>query len=326
MLSLPPRRRCASMCGLFNMNRNIMKTLRIAVVGYGNIGRFAVEAVQAAPDMELAGIVRRSATVAAAEAKELAGIQVVTDVGALGKVDVAILCGPTRSIPDTAPQYLERGIHTIDSFDIHGEQLWQLRSNLDAVGKKHGSVAVVSAGWDPGSDSLLRTLLLAMAPKGLTYTNFGPGMSMGHSVCAKGKPGVKDALSMTIPTGTGVHRRMVYVQLEPGVDLAQVTAAITADDYFSHDDTRVFAVPSIDELKDMGHGVLMERKGVSGASHNQLFEFRMTINNPALTSQIMVSCARAAALRLKPGAYTMPEIAPMDLLPGDRATLIKTLV
>ena len=303
-----------------------MKTLRIAVVGYGNIGRFAVEAVQAAPDMELAGIVRRSATVAAAEAKELAGIQVVTDVGALGKVDVAILCGPTRSIPDTAPQYLERGIHTIDSFDIHGEQLWQLRSNLDAVGKKHGSVAVVSAGWDPGSDSLLRTLLLAMAPKGLTYTNFGPGMSMGHSVCAKGKPGVKDALSMTIPTGTGVHRRMVYVQLEPGVDLAQVTAAITADDYFSHDDTRVFAVPSIDELKDMGHGVLMERKGVSGASHNQLFEFRMTINNPALTSQIMVSCARAAALRLKPGAYTMPEIAPMDLLPGDRATLIKTLV
>jgi diaminopimelate dehydrogenase len=308
------------------MNRNIMKTLRIAVVGYGNIGRFAVEAVQAAPDMELAGIVRRSATVAAAEAKELAGIQVVSDVGALGKVDVAILCGPTRSIPDTAPRYLERGIHTIDSFDIHGDKLWQLRSNLDAVGKQHGSVAVVSAGWDPGSDSLLRTLLLAMAPKGLTYTNFGPGMSMGHSVCAKGKPGVKDALSMTIPTGTGVHRRMVYVELEPGTDLAQVTAAIKADDYFSHDDTRVFAVPSIDELKDMGHGVLMERKGVSGASHNQLFEFRMTINNPALTSQIMVSCARAAALRLKPGAYTMPEIAPMDLLPGDRATLIKTLV
>jgi len=302
------------------------KTLRIAVVGYGNIGRYAVEAVQAAPDMELAGIVRRSTALSAQEAKELAGIPVVTDVEALGKVDVALLCGPTRSIPDTAPQYLSRGIHTVDSFDIHGDQLWQLRSNLDAVGKQHGSVAVVSAGWDPGSDSLIRALLLAMAPKGLTYTNFGPGMSMGHSVCAKSKPGVKDALSMTIPTGTGVHRRMVYVELEAGADLAQVTAAIKADEYFAKDDTRVFAVPSIDELKDMGHGVLMERKGVSGATHNQLFEFRMTINNPALTAQIMTSCARAAALRLAPGAYTMPEIAPMDMLPGDRETLVKTLV
>ncbi|MCL2829906.1 MAG: diaminopimelate dehydrogenase [Betaproteobacteria bacterium] len=303
-----------------------MKTLRIAVVGYGNIGRFSVEAVQAAPDMELAGVVRRSAALSKEEAKELAGIEVVTGIEKLGKVDVALLCGPTRSIPETAPQYLMRGIHTVDSFDIHGEKLWQLRSNLDAIGKKHGSVAVVSAGWDPGSDSLLRTLLLAMAPRGLTYTNFGPGMSMGHSVCAKSKPGVRDALSMTIPTGTGVHRRMVYVELEPGADLAQVTAAIKEDEYFSHDDTRVFAVPDIGELKDMGHGVLMERKGVSGATHNQLFEFRMTINNPALTSQIMVSCARAAALRLSPGAYTMPEIAPMDMLPGDRETLVKTLV
>jgi diaminopimelate dehydrogenase len=303
-----------------------MKTLRIVVVGYGNIGRYAIEAVRAAPDMELAGVVRRSTALSKEEANELAGIEVVTDVEKLGKVDVALLCGPTRSIPETAPQYLSRGIHTVDSFDIHGEKLWQLRSNLDAVAKKHNSVAVVSAGWDPGSDSLLRALLLAMAPKGLTYTNFGPGMSMGHSVCAKSKPGVRDALSMTIPTGTGVHRRMVYVELEPGADLAQVTAAIKEDEYFAHDDTRVFAVPNIDELKDMGHGVLMERKGVSGASHNQLFEFRMTINNPALTSQIMVSCARAAALRLSPGAYTMPEIAPMDMLPGDREMLVKTLV
>jgi diaminopimelate dehydrogenase len=303
-----------------------MKTLRIAVVGYGNIGRYAVEAVRAAPDMELAGVVRRSASASAEEAKQLAGIEVVTDVEKLGQVDVAILCGPTRSIPDTAPRYLARGIHTIDSFDIHGEALWKLRSELDAVGKKHGSVAVVSAGWDPGSDSMLRALMLAMAPRGITYTNFGPGMSMGHSVAAKSKPGVKDALSMTIPTGTGVHRRMVYVELEPGADPARVTAAIKEDDYFAHDDTRVFAVPDIDQLKDVGHGVLMERKGASGATHNQLFEFRMTINNPALTSQIMVSCARAAARRLAPGAYTMPEIAPMDMLPGDRETLVKTLV
>lgn len=300
--------------------------LRIAVVSYGNIGRSAVEAVQAAPDMELAGVVRRASSAGQELPPELAGIPVVDDVAKLGRVDAALLCGPTRSIPETAPIYLRQGIHTVDSFDIHGQKLWDLRQQLDAIGKQHNSVAVVSSGWDPGSDSVMRALLLALAPRGITYTNFGPGMSMGHSVCAKSKPGVKDALSMTIPTGTGVHRRMVYVELEAGADFAAVEKAIKSDDYFVNDDTRVFAVPSIADLKDVGHGVSMQRKGVSGTTHNQLFEFKMTINNPALTAQIMVSCARAAALRLRPGAYTMPEIAPMDLLPGDREHLVKTLV
>jgi len=303
-----------------------MNALRIAVVSYGNIGRYAVDAVRAAEDMELAGVVRRSTTLTPDEARELEGVQVVTDVGELGKVDVALLCGPTRSIPQTAPQYLERGICTVDSFDVHGDALWQLRCDLDAVAKQHGSVAVVSAGWDPGSDSVVRTLLLAIAPQGLTYTNFGPGMSMGHSVAAKAKPGVVDALSMTIPVGSGVHRRMVYVELEPGADAEQVATEIKTDPYFSHDDTRVVPVNSIDAIKDVGSGVLMVRKGVSGSTHNQNFEFRMSINNPALTSQVMVACARAAAVRLTPGAYTMPEIAPMDLLPGDRETLVKTLL
>lgn len=301
-----------------------MSFIRIAVVGYGNIGHSAVEAVRAAPDMELAGIVRRSTS--SATPAELAGVPIVADISALGAVDVALLCGPTRSIPNTAPGYLRRGIHTVDSFDIHGEPLLSLRQTLDAIGKENNSVAVVSAGWDPGTDSLMRTLLQAMAPKGLTYTDFGPGMSMGHSVCAKSKPGVKDALSMTIPAGSGVHRRMVYVELEGSADFAAVEQAIKSDDYFAKDDTHVFAVESIDTLKDMGHGVRMTRKGVSGVTQNQRFEFRMSINNPALTAQIMTSCARAAARHLKPGAYTVPEIAPMDLLPGDRDTLIKTLV
>ncbi|MDF9827754.1 diaminopimelate dehydrogenase [Ereboglobus sp. PH5-10] len=304
-----------------------MKTLNIAVVGYGNIGRFAVDAVREAPDMKLAGVVRRAASVKkSAVPPELAGVKVVSDVDELGKVDAAILCGPTRSIPETAPQYLKRGIHTVDSFDIHGEALWKLRQSLDKAGKASGCAAVISAGWDPGSDSMVRTLMLAMAPRGITYTNFGPGMSMGHSVCAKSKKGVRDALSMTIPTGTGVHRRMVYVELEKGAKLAAVEKAIKTDDYFAKDDTRVFQVESVDALKDMGHGVNMVRKGVSGSTHNQLLEFNMRINNPALTAQIMVACARAAATRLRPGAYTMPEIAPMDLLPGDRETLVKTLV
>ncbi len=298
--------------------------LRIAVVGYGNIGRAAVEAVCTAPDMELAGVIRRQ--IQEPPPPELIGVPVVREVGELGKVDVALLCGPTRSIPETAPLYLQAGIHTVDSFDIHGQKLWDLRQQLDAIAKEHQRVAVVSSGWDPGSDSVLRALLLALAPRGVTYTNFGPGMSMGHSVCAKSKPGVRDALSVTIPIGTGLHRRMVYVELEEGADPEAVAQAIRSDDYFVNDDTRVLPVPSIAALKDVGHGVFMERKGVSGEAHNQRFEFRMSINNPSLTAQIMVSCGRAAARRLRPGAYTMPEIAPMDLLPGEREDLVKQLV
>jgi diaminopimelate dehydrogenase len=302
-----------------------MKTkIRVAIVGYGNIGKYAVEAVRESPDMELAGVVRRRSSMNDIPA-ELADISVVSDVKELGKVDVALLCGPTRSIPETAEQYLALGINTVDSFDIHGDALLNLREQLDKAGKRHNAVAIVSAGWDPGSDSVIRTLLEALAPKGITYTNFGPGMSMGHTVAAKSKAGVHNALSMTIPTGTGVHRRMVYVELESGTDFIDVEKAIKTDAYFTKDHTVVVQVDSVDTLLDMGHGVLMERKGVSGVTHNQLFEFRMKINNPALTAQIMASCGRAA-MRQQPGAYTLPEIPPIDLLAGERENLLKRLV
>lgn len=191
--------------------------------------------------------------------------------------------------------------------------------------QKHGKVSVISAGWDPGSDSVVRVLMQSLAPKGLSYTNFGPGMSMGHSVCVKSKQGVRDALSMTIPLGEGIHRRMVYVELEEGANLEEVTKAIKADPYFAHDETHVFQVASVDEVKDMGHGVHMVRKGVSGKTQNQRFEFNMSINNPALTAQVLVNVARAA-MRLQPGCYTMPEIPVIDLLPGDRDQIIATLV
>lgn len=295
--------------------------IKVAIIGYGNIGKFALQAVQAAPDMELAGIVRRDATNIPAE---LAGIKVASSIDDLGKVDVAILCGPSRSVPETAAALLAKGICTVDSFDIHTD-IWQLRQQLEPIAQANNAAAIISAGWDPGSDSVVRALLKAMAPKGLTYTNFGPGMSMGHSVVARSKEGVKNALSMTIPLGTSVHRRMVYVELEEGASLEAVTAAIKSDSYFSHDETHVIPVASVDELQDMGHGVLIERKGVSGTTQSQRFAFSMTINNPALTSQILVSCARAV-VKQRPGAYTLPEIAPMDMLYGDREALIRELV
>ncbi len=239
-------------------------------------------------------------------------------------MDVAILATPTREVEKYALEYLAMGINTVDSFDIH-TSIIGLRRSLDAAAKKAGRVAVISAGWDPGSDSIVRTLLEAAAPKGLTYTNFGPGMSMGHTVCVKSKAGVKNALSMTMPKGDGMHRRMVYVELEDGARLEDVAKAVKEDPYFASDETHVMAVESVDAVKDMGHGVHMVRKGVSGKTQNQRFEFNMSINNPALTAQLLVGVARAS-MRLTPGAYTMVEIPVIDLLPGEREDLIAHLV
>ena len=284
--------------------------IRVAILGYGNIGRAAEEAIHAAPDMELAGIYHHYDSLEDMQA------------------DVTLVCTPTREVEVFAKRLIEKGICTVDSFDIH-TQIYSLRQTLAPIDRANNAVSIISAGWDPGSDSVVRALLLAMAPKGITYTNFGPGRSMGHTVAAKAIEGVKDALSMTIPLGTGVHRRMVYVELEEGANVQEVEQRLLNDDYFVHDETHMIVVDSVDALNNVAHGVNMVREGVSGETHNQRFSYNMTINNPALTGQIMVSCARAA-VRLQRegryGAYTMIEVPPIYLLPGDEEALIRSLV
>lgn len=300
-----------------------MDKIRVAVVGYGNIGKYALQALEVAEDMEIAGIVRR-ATNSDTLTTEYGEYRVVTDIRNLGKVDVAILATPTRSCMEYAKQILPLGINTVDSFDIH-TKICEYRNELMKINKETNTVSIISAGWDPGSDSVVRALMQSLAPKGLSYTNFGPGMSMGHSVCVRSKKGVKDALSMTIPKGEGIHRRMVYVELEEGATLEEVTRLVKEDPYFANDETYVMQVDCIDEIKDMGHGVNLVRKGVSGMTQNQLLEFNMRINNPALTGQVLVNVARAS-MRQKPGCYTMIEIPVIDLLPGDRNENIAHLV
>lgn len=299
-----------------------MKKIRAAIVGYGNIGHYTLQALEAAPDFEVAGIVRRNG--AENRPEELKAYEVVKNITELKDVDVAILATPTRKVEEYAKKILAMGINTVDSFDIH-TQITSLRRSLDESAKAGNAVSIISAGWDPGSDSIVRTMLEAIAPKGITYTNFGPGMSMGHTVAVKAIDGVQAALSMTIPTGTGIHRRMVYIEVKEGYEFEKVAAAIKADAYFVNDETHVIQVPSVDALLDMGHGVNLTRKGVSGKTQNQLFEFNMRINNPALTGQVLVCVARAS-MKQRPGCYTMIEIPVIDLLYGDRETLISHLV
>ena len=203
-----------------------MEKIKVAIVGYGNIGHYTLQALEAAPDFELVGIVRRHPE--EKQPQELASYKVVKDIQELGQVDVAILATPSRKVEETAKPILALGINTVDSFDIHTEVL-ALRSKLSAAALAHNAVSIISAGWDPGTDSIVRTMLQAIAPKGVTYTNFGPGMSMGHTVAVKAIKGVKAALSMTIPLGTSIHRRMVYIELEEGADFKEVEAAQVAN-------------------------------------------------------------------------------------------------
>lgn len=298
-----------------------MNKIRAAIVGYGNIGQYVLDAIIASPDFEVAGIVRRDPSNVPDELKKY---QVVKSIKELNDVNVAVLCTPTRSVEEYAKECLALGINTVDSYDIHGG-IVNLRRELDAVAKANNTVSIISAGWDPGTDSMIRSMFEFMAPKGVTYTNFGPGMSMGHTVAVKAIKGVKAALSMTIPLGTSIHRRMVYIEVEEGYNFSDVAAAIKSDDYFAHDETHVMQVENVDNLKDMGHGVNMVRKGVSGSIQNQLLDFNMKINNPALTAQVLVASARAT-MKQAPGAYTMIEVPVIDYIYGDKEALIKKLV
>ena len=208
-------------------------SIKVAVVGYGNIGKYAVEAFQAAPTW--IGAVRRDA--AGIQPPALADIPVVTDIEQLAEVDVALICTPTRLVPTYAAEILAKGINTVDSYDVHG-QLVDVRRELEQVAVKHNSVAVISAGWDPGTDSLIRGIFAMMAPRE-SLAHFGQGMSMGHTVSLKPFR-VENALSVTIPAGTGIHRRLVYVQLAPGANFESVKQAIKQDPYFVNDETHVY--------------------------------------------------------------------------------------
>ena len=298
-----------------------MKKHNAAIIGYGNIGKYVLEALLASSDFEVAGIVRRDATNIP---EELKNYTVVDHISKLQNVDVAIICSPTRNVEEQAKAILALGINAVDSYDIH-ETIWELKQSLAPIAVANNAVAVIAAGWDPGTDSVVRTMMEAMSPKGITYTNFGPGMSMGHSVAAKAIKGVKNALSMTIPLGTSIHRRMVYIELENGANPKEVEQLLKSDAYFSNDETHVTFVDDVSKLQDMGHGVNMVRKGASGKTQNQLLEFNMRIDNPALTAQVLVCVARAS-FKQQPGCYTMIEIPVIDLLEGEKEYWIRKLV
>lgn len=307
-----------------------MNKIKAAVHGLGNIGKGVAESLLCAPDFECLGVIRRPESLGT-QALALRGLpdfpSLESLMAAKGKPDVVIVCGPSRNAPEDASFYLSQGIRTVDSFDIHSE-IPKVVEDLDQAAKASGSAAITAAGWDPGTDSVLRALFEAMTPVGTTFTNFGRGRSMGHSVAARAIPGVADACSITIPIGGGRHSRLVYVLPEPSASFAEIKRLLAADPYFSSDPLDVREVKTPAELAavaDNSHGVLMERIGASGRTSNQRLSFDMRIDNPAMTAQVLVSCARAVT-RMAPGCHTLIDVPPVALLAGGRMDNIARLV
>ncbi len=301
-----------------------MAKIKVAVVGFGNVGQYALKAVVDAPDMEVSGIVVKEKYLASTR-KYNPDFPVVTQIEELQETDVALLSIPSLSIPDYASQLLTQGISTVDSFDLHGDPIINLKQKLNKAALQGDTVSISAAGWDPGTNSLMRAIFQVIAPSGVTHTNFGPGMSMGHSVGAKKVDGIKRALSVTNPKGLGAHARELYVELEEGYELAQVEKDLRQTEYFKDSDLQLYQVENIDTYLDYGHGVDLQRKGVASGTHNQLMRFDMRITNPAVTAQVMATSARAA-VKQNPGHYYLLEVPLIDMLIGEREENLHALV
>ncbi|MDK2870584.1 MAG: diaminopimelate dehydrogenase [Pyrococcus sp.] len=306
--------------------------IKIGIIGFGNVGQYAYLGVEEQKDMKVRGIFVRDVQkykekYNAKYPKACELMYSLTEIPSVKEeLDVCLLCIPSRLVPETTSSLLKLGMNTVDSYDIH-DKIWEYKEKATSIAKEHNSVAVISAGWDPGTDSIIRFLMELIAPNGITFTNFGPGMSMGHSTALKAFEEVVDAVSYTIPKGNGLHMRLVYVLPKENADRKTLEQKIKQDSYFVHDETRVKFVSTYKELervKSEGHGVLLERYGKTIGSPNQVLKFDIKVNNPATTAQVMVSSARAT-MKLPPGAYTLLEIPLITLVDSPPEEIIKRL-
>ena len=292
-----------------------MQKISVAIIGWGNVGRGCKRAIAENPDLFLAGVVRRPISLKNQD-PALENTKVVADIRELGKVDVALLSIPSREVPERVKEYQAMGICTVDSFDEH-ERIPALKKDLDINAKAKRVVSIFGTGWDPGTDSGIRAIMKIASYTGHTTTTFGGekgGRSMGHTVAVKAIEGVKDAVALTLANGRGKQKRRVYVELVTGTDPEKVAKAIQSDPYFRNEPTEVLFVKKIDKYNTLHHEGDLERTGMQV---NQ----RYTIegNNPELTANVMVSCARAciaAKERNEFGTYTFIERPLIDYLAG----------
>ena len=314
-------------------------TIRIGIMGYGNLGRGIECAVKNNPDMELAAVFTR---------RDPATVKILTEGVSVyhadeakdhaDEVDVLILCGGSATdLPVQTPEYAKY-FTVVDSFDNHSK-IPEHYANVDAAAKPNGNVAVISAGWDPGMFSLNRVYANAVLPNGKDYTFWGKGVSQGHSDAVRRVAGVKDCRQYTIPVTSALerirggetpdlitrekHTRECFVVAEEGADLAQIEHDIvTMPAYFADYDTTVHFITDEEMKRDhsaLPHGGFVIRSGKTGwnLEHNHVIEYSLKLDsNPEFTSSVIAACARAA-YRMKQegmsGCKTILDIPPAYL-------------
>ena len=314
-------------------------TIRIGIMGYGNLGRGVECAIKQNPDMELAAVFTR---------RDPKNVRILTEGAKVyhadeakhmtDKIDVLILCGGSATdLPVQTPEYAKY-FTVVDSFDTHA-RIPEHFAAVDAAAKEAGNVAVISAGWDPGMFSLNRVYANAILPDGKDYTFWGKGVSQGHSDAIRRIDGVKDARQYTVPvesvlerirngetpelTTREKHTRECYVVAEEGADLARIEKEIvTMPNYFSDYDTTVHFISEEEMKRDhskLPHGGFVIRNGKTGwnQENTHVIEYRLKLDsNPEFTSSVIVCCARAA-FRMKQegmsGCKTILDIPPAYL-------------
>ena len=314
-------------------------SIKIGILGYGNLGRGVECAVKQNDDMELVAVFTRRNPEDVKILTETATVCNVADVEDWkDKIDVMIICGGSATdLPKQTPVYAKM-FNVIDSFDTHA-RIPEHFANVDAAAKEGGHVGIISVGWDPGMFSLNRLSANAILPDGNDYTFWGKGVSQGHSDAIRRVEGVKDGKQYTIPVEAALkavrngenpelttrqkHTRECFVVLEEGADAAKVEEEIkTMPNYFSDYDTTVHFI-SEEELKanhsGIPHGGFVLRSGKTGwdGENKHLIEYSLKLDsNPEFTSSVLIAYARAAyrlASEGQSGCKTVFDIAPAYL-------------
>ena len=318
-------------------------TIRVGIMGYGNLGRGVELALRHNPDMELKAVFTRRNPDSVHLLTE--GVQVVEASKAASmadQIDVMILCGGSATdLPEQTPYYAQY-FNVIDSFDTHAH-IPQHFAAVDAAAKKSGKVGIISVGWDPGMFSVSRLYADVILPQGSSYTFWGKGVSQGHSDAIRRIPGVVDARQYTIPVQKALdevrsgscpqlttrekHTRECFVVAEEGADKAAIEQAIvTMPNYFADYDTTVYFISKEEMQRDhsgIPHGGFVIHTGKTGVEneHNHTIEYRLTLDsNPEFTSSVLVAYARAAYRMAKEGqtgCKTVFDVAPAYLSPKD---------
>ncbi|MBQ2732619.1 MAG: diaminopimelate dehydrogenase [Clostridia bacterium] len=325
--------------------------IKVAIAGYGNLGRGAECAVKRSSDMELYGVFTRRDPKAL---KTLTGCAVYSMDSILDhkdNIDVVIICGGSATDLPVQTPALARHFNVIDSFDTHAK-IPEHFENVDKAARGGGKCAVISVGWDPGMFSLNRMYAEAVLPDGKDYTFWGKGVSQGHSDAIRRVEGVIDARQYTIPVDAALdavrsgacpelttrekHTRECFVVAEEGADLARIENEIkTMPNYFADYDTTVHFISKEELMRDhagIPHGGFVIRTGKTGLNgeNSHVIEYSLKLDsNPEFTASVLAAYARAAA-RLNAegnnGAKTVLDIAPAYLSPYTGEELRKRLV